>query len=86
MSSSSPTSATTENNVIIKPALKSSNTTNAPKLIAYHPNPNPKAIANSRYFGGFSFESESLPDFSEFEDNSDSAGAQSKRYLNTIMT
>lgn len=60
--------------------LKHSNATNAPKVINYHPNPNPKAIANSRYFGGFSFESESLPEFSEFEDNSETAGATTKRY------
>ncbi len=51
--------------------LKTSNISNAPKVINYHPNPNPKSIAGSRYFGGFSFESESLPEFSEFEDASD---------------
>lgn len=59
--------------------LKTSNAANAPKSINYHPNPNPKAIANSRYFGGFSFDSESLPEFSEFEEASDSVAVTEKR-------
>jgi len=76
MSTPPPSSITKEN----KPSVgfKTTNVINAPKLISNHPNPNPKSIANSRYFGGFSFESESLPDFSEFEDNSESAGVTSK--------
>jgi len=83
MSTTPPESSTQEPTT--KSILKTSNSPNAPKLIAYHPNPNPKTIANSRYFGGFSFESESLPDFSEFEDNSDSAGATNKRYISFLL-